>query len=299
MKGVITSEGGIDLMQFYRKHFEAQAPDIELLGKDEITDPAEVDFVLTFRPAPGLFTGMSNLKAVFSAGAGTDAIDICPSLPTHVPLYPVKDDDQALQMAGYVAFHVIWHHRNMFHTLEMQRKSEWSRVTMSMSPERRRIGILGFGFLGRAIATGLTGLGYPVSGFSRSAPDPHPGVTHYHGDQLDEFLAGTNILVNVLPLTPQTKGMLNADLFAKLPKRASLIQIGRGGQVVEPDLIRMIDEGHMSGATMDVFATEPLPPEDPLWTHPRIVITPHSASLAEAKNVTGSIIARLRELQPA
>jgi len=299
MKGVITSQGGINLMRFYRKHFEAEAPDLVLLDADEITDPADIDFVLTFRPPPDLFDGMTNLKAIFSAGAGTDAIDICPSLPKDVPLIPVKDEDQALQMAGYVAFHVHWHHRDMFRTIESQRQCTWDRQNMDMSPARRRVGILGFGFQGRAIATGLTALGYPVSGFSRRAPEPHPGVTAFHGDQLDDFLAGTDILVNVLPLTPHTKDMLDADLFHKLPKGAALIQIGRGGQVVEPDLIRVLDEGHLSGATMDVFATEPLPPEDPLWTHPRIVVTPHSASLAEAQNVTSSIVARLREFEAA
>ncbi|MCT4370469.1 glyoxylate/hydroxypyruvate reductase A [Yangia mangrovi] len=297
MKGVIATTSGVDLWRLYPPVFGEHAPELTVLRPEDVADKSEVTFAFTFRPPDDLFEGMSNLKAIFSAGAGTDAIMACPSRPAHVPVFRVEDADQALQMAAFATFHVVWHHRDIGRYVAQQAHAEWSRAASGFSAEHRRVGVLGFGHMGRAIAKALVGLGYPVAGYARRAPEPaEPGVEHFHGDGLEAFLARTDILVNVLPLTGATQGMIDAALLSKLPQGAALVQIGRGGQVVEEDLLALLDAGHLSGASMDVFETEPLPREHPLWTHPRVLITPHVASIPEPRFVVQSIRERLSSL---
>ncbi len=297
MRGVITTSGGVDLWPHYSEIFAKDAPELTVMRREDITDSAQVDFVFTFIPPADVFEGMSGLKAIFSAGAGTDAIMACPSRPESVPVYRVEDADQALQMAGFAAFHVLWHHRDMGRYVAQQAQGKWSRTVTGLSPSYRRVGVLGFGHMGRAIAKGLMGLGYAVAGYSRRAPDPaEPGVQHFHGEGLDDFLAQTDILINVLPLTSTTRGMIDAGFLQKLPQGAALVQIGRGGQVVEDELMAVLDSGHLSGASLDVFETEPLPQEHPLWAHPKVLITPHVASIPERRFVVQSIRERLSSL---
>lgn len=296
MIGVVTNNG-FEMYSHYRPHFETEAPEIRVVPPEMVERPEQVSFVFTFQPAEDAFAPYANLRAIFSAGAGTDAIMACPSRPEGVPVFRVEDDDQALQMAGYAAFHVHWHHRSMALYLAQQRERIWSRELRRLSPGHKRVGILGFGHMGRAIARGLMALGYPVSGYSRSAPQPpEPGVRHFRERQLDAFLAETDILINVLPLTDQTRGLIDADFLRKLPRGAALIQMGRGGQVDEAALPGLLDEGHLCGATLDVFETEPLPADSPLWAHPKVVITPHVASIPEPVFVVRGIRDRMRAL---
>jgi glyoxylate/hydroxypyruvate reductase A len=284
----------LDMMHFFAGPFAEYAPDIILLTPDQVTDPATVDFVVTFKPADDAFLPYPNLRAVFSVGAGIDAIMECPSLPD-IPVFRVEDPDQALQMAGFAAFHVIWHHRRMGDFLAAQTRAEWDRRVGDQSPTLRRVTVLGFGMMGRAIAKALIALGYPVTVVSRSMPaEPLTGADHQVVDALDTVLGRTDILVNVLPLTPQTEGLLNAETFAKLPRGAALIQIGRGRQLIEDDLIAALDSGRLSGASLDVFEEEPLPPTSPLWSHPALFLTPHVASTpthrAVVENVTRGLV---------
>ncbi len=297
MIGLVTSLGGIDLAALYGPVFAEVAPELDLRRPEEIERPEDVQFVFTFRPPDDVFAGLTGLRAIFSAGAGTDAIMACPSRPEGVPVFRVEDADQALQMAGYAAFHVHWHHRNMARYVGQQRRGEWARVVEGLSPGHKRVGVLGFGHMGRAIARGLIALGYPVAGYSRRPPEPpEPGVRHYHGDGLDGFLAETDILVNVLPLTPQTTGLIGTEFLMKLPDGAALVHMGRGGQVDEAALISALDRGHLSGASLDVFETEPLPSDHPVWRHPKILITPHVASIPEPAFVVRAIRDRLRDI---
>lgn len=295
MIGLVTTLGGIDLARLYRPVFAEHAPEIDLRPPEEIEDRAAVRFVFTFRPPDDAFEGLTGLRAIFSAGAGTDAIMACPSRPGDVPVYRVEDPDQALQMAGYAAFHVHWHHRHMARYIAQQARGAWSRVVDGLSPTHKRVGVLGFGHMGRAIARGLVGLGYPVAGYARRPPEPpEPGVEAFHGDRLDAFLARTDILINVLPLTAQTQGLIDAAFLARLPKGAALVHMGRGGQVDEAALVEALDSGHLSGASLDVFEIEPLPPDSPLWHHPGILVTPHVASIPEPVFVVQAIRERMR-----
>ncbi|MCR8546359.1 glyoxylate/hydroxypyruvate reductase A [Salipiger sp. P9] len=296
MIGVITNTG-FEMFNRYRPHFETEAPEIRVVTPEMVERPEDVSFVFTFRPSPDAFAPYPNLRAIFSAGAGTDAIMACPSRPEGVPVFRVEDDDQALQMAGYAAFHVHWHHRHMAQYLQQQRARDWGRELSGLSPSHKHVGILGFGHMGRAIAKGLMALGYPVSGYSRSLPQPpEPGVTHYTEGQLDAFLAQSDMLVNVLPLTDETRGLIDAEFLRKLPQGAALIHMGRGGQVDQTALVAALDAGRLCGATLDVFETEPLPADDPIWSHPKVVITPHVASIPEAVFVVRGIRDRLRAL---
>lgn len=288
----------LDLPALFGPVFARDLPQVSLLAPDQIDDPTSIEIALSWKPAPDAFARYPNLRAVFSVAAGVDAIRDCPSLPD-VPVYRVEDPDQALQMAGFAAFHTLWHHRRMGEHLAAQRRGEWVREIRDLSPKGRRVGVMGFGLMGRAIAAGLSSLGYPVTTLSRRLPaHPLPGITHLTSGDLPAFLAGTDILINVLPLTPETVGLLDRRCFAALPAGAALIQLGRGPQLVEPDLIAALDSGHLSGASLDVFATEPLPPDSPLWHHPRVVITPHVASTPRPEAIVASVRDGLARLTP-
>ena len=286
----------LDMMTFFARPFAELAPEIDLITPEQVSDATKVDFVLTFKPADDAFSPYPNLRAVFSVGAGVDGIVGCPSLPD-VPLFRVEDPDQALQMAGFAAFHVLWHHRRMGDFLAAQSRHHWARRVGDQSPTLRRIGVLGFGMMGRAIAKALIALGYPVTVVSRSQPDqPLPGAVHMNADAIDEVLAQTDILINVLPLTPATKGILNAATFAKLPKGAALIHIGRGAHLVEDDLLSALESGQLSGASLDVFETEPLEKKSPLWGRPDLFLTPHVASTPRHSSVVANVQLRLATL---
>lgn len=297
MIGVVINQG-FDILEFHGAAFAQYAPELTLLRPDEVTDPAAVEFLLTFRPPADAFVPYPNLKAVVSAAAGVDAILSCPSLPKGVPVLRVEDDDQALQMAGFAAFHVLWHHRRMDLHLEDQANEVWNRPLFGRSPLERRVGVMGFGLMGRAVAKGIAALGYSTASLSRRSPEPsEPGVDHFLDADRDAFLARSDILINVLPLTPATQNVMDADLFAKLPKGASIINLGRGEHLDEEALLAALDSGHIAGASLDAFAVEPLREGHPFWSHPRVLVTPHTASAPETRGVVASIRAGLQRLR--
>ncbi|EIE50887.1 hydroxyacid dehydrogenase [Salipiger aestuarii] len=285
----------LDVADRFVPLFERLAPEIDLRAPRDIDRPEDVRFMLTFVPGDDAFTPYPNLEAAFSIGAGQDAIDTCPSRPEGLPVYRLEDPDQALQMAAFCVFHVQWHQREMFDIRAAQARGEWLRKAAGLSPRSKRIGVMGFGHMGRAVAKALVALGYPVQGYARRMPDPpEPGVTHFTDGQMDDFVARSDILVNVLPLTPQTRGLIDAGFLARLPQGAALIHVGRGGQVDEPALIAALDSGHLSGASVDVFETEPLPADHPFWAHERVFMTPHSACIPVPEAVVRSVRARMR-----
>ncbi len=260
----------VDVAERFVPLFERLAPELDLRAPQDIDRPEDVRFMLTFVPGDDAFTAYPNLEAVFSIGAGQDAIDACPSRPAGLPVYRLEDPDQALQMAAFCAFHVQWHQREMFATRAAQARGEWLRKLTGLSPQARRIGVMGFGHMGRAVARGLVSLGYPVLGYARRMPDPvEPGVTHFTEGQMDDFLSQSDILINVLPLTAQTRGLIDADFLAKLPQGAALIHVGRGGQV------------------------EPLPTDHPFWAHPKVFMTPHNACIPTPEAVVQSVRSRM------
>ncbi len=282
----------LDLVEIYAADFAAHAPHLRLLRPEEVTDPAAIAFALAWVPAPEAFATYPALRGIFSIAAGMDGILACPSRPEGVPVHRVVDDDQADQMAGFAAFHVLWHHRRINRLIENQRAEVWDRPDSGRSPRGVAVGVMGFGHMGRRIGRALATLGYPVRSLSRTLPDPaEPGVAHF--TEKAGFLEGCDILINVLPMTPETERMLNADLFAALPRFAALIHLGRGGQLIEADLLSALDSGQLGGASLDVFATEPLPKGHPFWQHPRILVTPHTAAEASNEAVVRNVATHL------
>ncbi|MBZ9938525.1 glyoxylate/hydroxypyruvate reductase A [Mesorhizobium sp. BR1-1-16] len=251
----------------------------------KVTDPAAIHYVLAWAPPPEAFLGLPNLKAIFSLGAGVDHILGKAALP-NVPVVRIVDPDLTMRMTEWVVLQVLLHHRRQLAYLRQQAAHRWEEIGQPVARDVR-VGLMGLGELGQASARVLRSLGFDVAGWSRT-PRTVPGVTCFSGtDGLEPFLARTDILVVLLPATPETRGILNRALFAKLPRDgalggAVLINAGRGALQVEADIVEALETGALIGASLDVFEKEPLPSESPLWSRPDVVITPHVAATSDA-----------------
>lgn len=284
----------LDLPFHFAKAFEAHASRVRLRLPQDIDDPARITFALAWAPAADAFVPYPNVRLVASIAAGVDSLLACPSLPPDAIVTRVRDDNQAHLMAGFAAWHVIWHHRNMGAILDDVRASRWiwRGHPLDRAPANTPVGVLGFGMMGRAVARALVALGFPVIAASRALPSAEePGVTVLSGrDAIGRVAERAQMLVNVLPLTPETHGVLNASLFARLPKGAVLIHLGRGSHLVEADLDAALASGQISAASLDVFPREPLPPQHLWWNDPRILITPHLASDTSPEFVARQVV---------
>jgi glyoxylate/hydroxypyruvate reductase len=243
-----------------------------------IGDPAAIDYAIVWRPPPGLLASLRNLKLILSLGAGVDHLFGDPQLPRGVPVVRLVDPYLSAAMSEFVALGVLRLHRHDLDYLAQQRALQWREQPQKNAAERP-VGILGFGTIGQAAGRMLKALGFPVAGWSRSARTVPGFAIHAGPSGLDTLLAQSEILVCLLPLTPETEGILNAATFARLPRGAGLVNAGRGGHLVETDLIPALDAGQLSGAVLDVFRDEPLPPGHAFWRHPRILVTPHVAGV--------------------
>ena len=244
-------------------------------------DPAEVHYAAVWKPAPGELAAFTNLRVIFNLGAGVDALMADQSLP-RVPLVRVAVGDLTQRMTEYVALHVLMHHRQEPYLRASQREKRW-QPRFQWPAGAISVGIMGLGVLGSDAALALKRLGFRVAGWS-NRPKAIPGVECFHGrGELDAFLRRTDILVCLLPLTAGTQHILNGDLFAKLNRSSPMgapvvINAGRGGLQSEVDILACLDDGTLGGVSLDVYATEPLPPESPFWSHPKVVLTPHNAA---------------------
>jgi glyoxylate/hydroxypyruvate reductase A len=264
-------------MPRWRTHLAAAMPQAEIRNWPEIGDKAAIEYALVWQPEPGLLASLPKLRLIVSLGAGVDHILRDSSLPRGVPILRLVDPYMTQAMGEYIALQVLRLHRNDFDYRVQQQRGEWREHTQKNAGERR-VGILGFGTLGQDSGRKLKALGFDVAGWSRTAKTV-PGFLTYAGAAgLDALLGRSEILVALLPATPETDGILNAGLFARLPRGAGVINAGRGSQLVEADLLAALDSGQVSAAVLDVFREEPLPPDHPFWRNPRIVVTPHVAA---------------------
>jgi glyoxylate/hydroxypyruvate reductase len=258
--------------------------DVLLDGRDAYA-PGEIDYVMSFTPPRGKIATLPNLKAAFCLGAGVDGFLSDPDYPRTLPLVRFVDRTLSAEMAQYVLMHVLIHHRRQRFFDAAQHDGQWRQQTLPRRTEDTRIGFLGFGEIGSFAAKRLIDLGFDVAAFSRSAKQM-PGLKSFAGDdQLPAFLGRTDILICLLALTRKTAGILNAETFASLPKGAFVINVARGAHLVEADLIAALDSGRLSGAVLDVFREEPLPPQSPLWHHANVTITPHIAAVSQTEVV--------------
>jgi glyoxylate/hydroxypyruvate reductase len=266
----------------WKGRFDAVCPDRQVLQvPDAAFDPKDVHYAAVWKPLPGELAAFPNLKVIFNLGAGVDAVMADRSLPD-VPLVRVAVDDLTGRMTEYVVLHVLMHHRQEPYLRQSQRATRWA-PKYQWPASAITVGIMGLGTLGADAAEVLRRIGFRVAGWSRS-PKQVDGVDCFAGsEQLDAFLAETDILVCLLPLTPETRHILNREIFAKLNRASPMgapvvINAGRGGLQNEPDIIACLDDGTLGAASLDVFESEPQPPESLFWTHPKVVLTPHNAA---------------------
>ena len=259
----------------------------------ETGDP--VDYAVVWKPPQDLIACLSGARAVFNLGAGVDAVAGLPAWPPGVPLVRLEDAGMAEQMAEYVTYAVLRRYREFDAYEEAQRATQW-RPRRRLEKGAYGIGILGMGVLGRAVANALLALGFPVSCWSRTRKEL-PDVTSFAREELDACLAGSRILVCLLPLTPETDGLLDRERLSHLPRGAYVMNVARGALVVDADLLALIDGGHLSGAMLDVFHDEPLPPGHAFWHHPRITITPHVSAVTQIDESVAQVAAKIRRLE--
>jgi len=278
----------------WREMFLKLDPSIEVRVWPEVGDPSEVDLAFAWRTRPGDLARYPNLRAVFSLGAGVDGLLADPAFPRRVPLVRMVDPNLGVLMTEYVLATVLRHHCDLDHYHRLQQAGSWEKRVRPFAGDRV-VGVMGLGELGACAAAALRGLGFQVRGWSRRIRTL-PGVETFAGDAgLTAFLAGTRILVCLLPLTAQTRGILGASTFARMPRGSCLINAARGGHVVDADLVDALDAGQLSAATLDVFETEPLPAGHPFWTHPRILVTPHIASVTSLPTAAALVVDNLKQ----
>lgn len=267
-------------------------PELEVRLSPAIGDPADIRFLAAWTLPPGLIEALPNLEVLFSLGAGVDQLDLS-QVPKHVTIVRLIEPNLADGMAEYVAMAALALHRDLYAYADRQRERLWQPLPQ-VPARNRRVGIAGLGEMGKAALAALKPFGFSLSGWSRSRRDL-AGVTCFHGAEgLQAFAAQTDILVNLLPLTPETRGILGAELFAQMPRGAAIVSAGRGGHLDPQALIAALDSGRLSRAILDVTPVEPLPAGDPLWTHPRIVVTPHVAAATDIEGSGKAVIANLR-----
>lgn len=249
----------------------------------------EIEFVLVWKHPKGILNRYPKLKAISSLGAGVDHLFSDPELPNDVPIVRIVDPELAQAMSEFVIGLIFNHIRSLCKYTHLQKQNLWKSEPFRIA-RNVQVGIMGMGILGQDLARKLAHIGFKVSGWAQS-PKKLDQILLYKGqDEFDTFLSESDILVCLLPLTDKTKNILNKELFLKLPDLAFIINVARGEHLVESDLIEMIDQGKIAGASLDVFRKEPLPHDHPFWGHPKINITPHIASITNPVSVAPQII---------
>jgi glyoxylate/hydroxypyruvate reductase A len=286
--GALVFYSDFDDFDSWKNSLQRHLPELEVLHSSEVSDPSRIHFALAWRPPQGFFSGMKNLRLIVNLGAGVDSLVGRSDLPDGVPITRISDPQMGRMMAGYVLFAALRHARDIPHFEQAQRRSTWSyRHPRSM--QDIRVAVLGLGQLGALAAHELQRQGLTVSGWSRS-PARIEGVECFSGmETLDIVLSHAEILVIMLPLTPTTRALLSRERLMRLPRGAAVINVARGGLLDQAALTDLLRDGHIGGATLDVFEREPLPADDPLWTMENVLITPHLASVAIPSSAAAQI----------
>jgi glyoxylate/hydroxypyruvate reductase A len=260
----------------------------------------DISYALAWRPPPDVLKSLPNLKAIFSLGAGVDAILTDATVPP-VPVVRIVDPDMTMRMSEFVVMHVLMHHRQQKRIDASQDAGLWEPFA-THAASALRVGIMGFGVLGQDAGHKLKHMGFEVAGWSQSAKHV-PGIATYAGrKELDAFLARSDVLVVLLPHTPQTTGMVNRELIGKLARDGPfgapiLINAGRGKVHVERDIIACLKSGELHGASLDVFEEEPLAADSPLWRHTRVYVSPHGAADSDPLTISKNILTQIKRYE--
>jgi glyoxylate/hydroxypyruvate reductase A len=281
-------------METWRDALLALDPSLEIRMFPDAGAPEEIEAAVVWTAYDmGELRRYPNLRLIVSMGAGVDHLLRPPGPPLGIPVARLVDRMLTSQMGEWVLLNVLRFHRQDLEYRALQRERSWLELPAPVTGERR-IGILGLGELGTHAAGLLRGLGFPVLGWTRR-PRRIEGVETFHGEEgLADMAARSDILVCLLPLTPATRGIVDARLLARLPPGAFVINGARGGHVVDADLLAALDSGQLAGAALDVFEPEPLPAEHPFWAHPRVVMTPHAASITIPASAAPQVIENIR-----
>jgi len=279
---------------------KSRQPDLDLRVWPECGNLDKIEIVLAWLPPLGAMQTFPNLKLIISLGASVDRILVDPDLPLQIPIVRLVSHDKTLQMAEYVTLAVFLFQRRLIEYQALQRSRRWEYLPVP-DAQSFTVGILGLGVFGSAVAKKLVAIGFPVRGWSRT-PKAIAGVACFYGrEQYKLFLSECRVIVCLLPITPETDGILCHDTFSALPLGAYLINVGRGKHLIEADLLSALDEGQIAGACLDVFDSEPLPSEHPFWFHPNIIVTPHISAVGlpdEAADYILDVIMRAQSGRP-
>jgi glyoxylate/hydroxypyruvate reductase len=280
---------------------QESAPDRRVFIDPDGRNDDSIHYAIVWKQPPGSLSTLKNLKVIFSLGAGVDHVFRDPEVPD-VPIVRVVSDDLTSRMSEYVVWQVLDHHRMGHKYRQQQRHGIWLEDRSQPAARDIRVGMLGLGVLGKDAAQKLIALGFTVTGWSRS-PQEIEGVCSWHGPgQLPEFLAGVDILVCLLPLTPATADILSMPLFQHMTKRGplgapALINAGRGGLQNEADILAALERGILSAVSLDVFQEEPLPADSPFWRHPKVTITPHAAAASDPLALVRPIVDQMKAFE--
>jgi glyoxylate/hydroxypyruvate reductase A len=278
------------------ERLRAAFPDDDVRAAPDIGDPAAVDVIVIARPDAALLARLPNLGLIVSLRAGVDDLLAAPGLRPDVPIVRAQAPEGDKMIDEYVLLHVLRHHRGMPEFVAAQARGEWINPPVKLA-EERAVGFMGLGVIGLSAARRVRDVGFRVAAWTRTAKS-EPGIESFVGPAgLAPFLARTEILVNLLAVTPATSGVVNARNIAALPKGASLINIGRGEHVDDAALIAALDAGHLVHATLDVFRAEPLPADHPFWRHPRITVMPHTARRPQAARIIPHAVDNIRRFR--
>ena len=275
----------------WAQYFAQKAPDLDFRVWPDAGNLGDIEYLIAWQPPREFLASLPRLKVLFSSGAGIDHLDFG-AVPAHVPIVRMVEPGIINGMVEYVSLAVLALHRDFFDYVEAKAARRWNPLEVPPA-SARTIGVMGMGVLGCAVLERLASYGFRLRGWNRSLR-PMDGVESFAGaEQLQPFLAGCDVLVCLLPLTTATQGILNRDLFAMLPRGASLINVGRGPHLVDADLLEALDLGRLSRAILDVTEPEPLPADHPLWAHPRVFITPHVASMTQPETAAPILLENL------
>ncbi|UCD68428.1 MAG: glyoxylate/hydroxypyruvate reductase A [Betaproteobacteria bacterium] len=279
----------------WRNAFAAALPQMPFQVWPDVEDMESVRYALVWNPPSGLLEKLPKLRAVLALGAGVDALIADPTTP-QVPVVRLLDAGLAAQMAEYAVYAVLHFHRRMRDYEKQQQKRTWNQLA-PMPASGWSVGVMGTGVIGGIILKHLVTLGYRVRGWSLSGTSIE-GVESFVGeDELDAFLSECRVVINVLPLTPSTAGILGVRTFNVMPRGSYVVNIGRGGHLIEEDLLADLDSGQIAGAMLDVFNEEPLPQSSPLWSHPNVIVTPHIAGVTIASEAEEQVIENVKRME--
>lgn len=277
------------------KAFKEKNPDLDIQVYPEVENPDDIEFAISWRHPEGIYKNYPNLKVIASMGAGVHHVLKDQTIPDHVKITRIVDENLTRDMADFALLNTLFHIRNYNFHIAQQQKENW-KIKAYQQPQETKVGILGMGVLGQAVAEKLNQNDFQVLGWSKSKKD-NKAFKSFTENEFDQFMSQLDILICLLPLTEDTQGILNYENLKKLPQGAKLINLARGPHVVDEDLIQLLDEEHLSSAVLDVFDEEPLLKNSPYWSHPKVLVTPHVASMTDPQSVVNQIYENIENVK--